>query len=81
MSSVPDPLQTVQQTEFWGAIMALQACWLGHQGIDNHNMVWAVARLLDHGSFSKPLPSVKDGDLILVVQKMILARGPDILRG
>ena len=51
--------------------MALQASWLGHLGIDNLNVVRFIGRLLDHGSFSTPLPLVKDGDLIAVVQHMI----------
>ena len=31
---VPGPLQTVQRAEFWSAILALQAFWPGHVGID-----------------------------------------------
>ena len=32
--------------------------------IDNLDVVRSSAWLLDHGSLSKPLPLVKDGDLI-----------------
>ena len=53
---VPGPLQTVQRAEFWGAILALQAFWPGHLGIDNLNAVRFVGRLLDQGSLSRPLP-------------------------
>ena len=38
-------------------------------------MVGSPARLLDHGGLSKPLSLVKDGDIIAIVQHMILARG------
>ena len=35
---VPGVLQTVQRAEFWGAILALQAYWPCHLGIDNRNV-------------------------------------------
>ena len=31
-------LQSVQRAEFWGAILALQACWPCHLGIENLNV-------------------------------------------
>ena len=43
-------------------------------------MVLSIARLLDHGSLSRPLPLVKDGDLIATVQHMIFAGEPDTVR-
>ena len=70
-------LQTVQRAEFLGAILALQAFWPGHLGIDNLNVVRSIGRLLDRGSLSKSLPLVKDGDLISIVQRMIRVRGPE----
>ena len=77
--SVPGPLQRVQTAvHFWGTIMALQAVWPGHLGVDNLNVVLSIARLVDHGSFSTPLPLVKDGNLIAIVQHMILAMGPKL---
>ena len=42
--------------------------------------MWPIAWLLDHGCFSKPLPPVKDGDLVALIQRMILARGPDTVK-
>ena len=45
--------------------------------------VWITSMwsgLLDHGRQSRPLPLVKDGDLIATVQHMILCRGPDTVR-
>ena len=59
------------------AILALQAFWPGHLGIDNLHIVRSIGRLLDHGCLSKPLLLVKDGDLSAIVKHMILARGPD----
>ena len=44
--------------------------------MDNLNVVRSIARLLAHGSLSKPLPLVEGGDLIAIVQHMILAKGP-----
>ena len=77
---VPDVLQTVQRAEFWGAIVALQAYWPCHLGIDNLFVVRCIGRLLDAGCLSKPLPLVKDGDLVALVQYMIRTRGRDIVR-
>ena len=42
------------------------------------SVVQSIARLLDNGSLSKPLPLVKDGDLI--VHHMILAKRSDTIR-
>ena len=77
---VPGPLQTVQRAELWGAILALQAFSPGHLGIDNLNVVRSIGRSLDHGSLSKPLPVVKDGDLISLVHHMIRVRGQDTVK-
>ena len=63
---VPGPLQTVQRAEFWGAILALEAFWPGHLGIDNLDVVRAIGRLHDRGCLSEPLPLVKDGILLLL---------------
>ena len=70
---VPGPLQTVQRAEFWSAILALQALWPCHLGIDNLNEVRSIGRFLDHGSLSQPLPLFKDEDLVAIIQHMILA--------
>ena len=56
-------MQTVQRAEFWGAIVALQAYWPCHLGIDNLNVARSIGCLLDSDCLSKPLPLVKDGDL------------------
>ena len=54
--------------------MALQVYLPGHVGVDNLNVVQSTARLFDHVCLSRPLPLVKDGDLIAIVRHMILAR-------
>ena len=73
-------MQTVQRAEFWGAIVALQAYWPCHFGIDNLNVARSIGRLLDFGCLAKPLPLVKDGDLIALAQHMIRTRGRDTVR-
>ena len=77
---VPGPLQTVQGAEFWGAIVAMQAYWPCHLGLDYLHVAWTVGRLLDHGCLVKLLPLVKDGDLVALVQYMIRTRGRETVR-
>ena len=77
---IPGVLQTVQRAEFWGAIVALQAYWPCHLGIDNLNVVRSIGRLLDADCLTKPLPLVKDGDLVALVQYMIRTRGRHTVR-
>ena len=61
--------------EFWGAVVASQAYWPCHLGIDNLNVAGSIGRLLDYGSLIKPLPFVENGDLIALAQHMIRTRG------
>ena len=77
---VPSVLQTVQRAEFWGAIIALQAYWPCHLGIDKLNVARSIGRLLDHGRLNKPLPLDKDGDSAALVQYMIRTRGQETVR-
>ena len=77
---VPGPLQTVQRAEFWGAILALQACWPCHLGIDNLNVARTTGRLLDRDCLVKPLPLVNDADLVALAQYMIRTRGRHTVR-
>ena len=72
---VPGVMQTVQRAEFWGAIVALQAYWPCHLGIDNLNVARNFGRLLDFDCLTKPLPLVKDGDLIALVQYFVCTWG------
>ena len=77
---VPGVLQTVQRAEFWSAILALQAYCPCHLGIDNLNVARTLGRLLDRDFWAKPLPLVKDGDLVALAQYMIRTRGRETVR-
>ena len=77
---VPGVMQTVQRAEFWGAILAMQAYWPCHLGIDNLNVARSIGRLLNSDCLTKPLPLVKDGDLISLVHYMIRTRGRETVR-
>ena len=72
---VPSVMQTVQRAEFWDAIIAMQAYWPCHLGNDNLHVTGTLGRLFDRGSFVRPLPLVKDGDLIALAQYLIRVRG------
>ena len=52
--SVPGPLQSVQRAEFWGAVLALQAYYPCHLGIDNLNLSRTIVGCLIMG----PYPSL-----------------------
>ena len=77
---VPGVMQTVQRAEFCCAVIALQTYWPCHLGTDNLIVARSVGRSLDYGSLVKPLPLVKDGDLIALVQYMISTRGRETVR-
>ena len=77
---VPSVMQTVQRAEFWCALLAMQAYWPCHLGIDNLNVARSIGRLLDRDSFGRPLPLVKDGDLIALAQYTIRIRGRETVR-
>ena len=76
----PGSCRPFQRAEFWGAIVAMQAYWPCQLGVDNLNVAGTVGRLLDHGSLIKPLPFVKDGDLVALVQYMIRTRRRETVR-
>ena len=78
--SVPGPLQSVQRAEFWGVILALQANNGVHLGVDNLSVVRHVGRLLDGKTASHPAELVKDGDLILLIERMLRLRVLDTVR-
>ena len=63
-----------------GAAIALQAYWPCYFGIDNLNVARSIGRLLDRGCLAKPLPLVKDGDLVAIAQYMIQARKQNTIR-
>ena len=78
--SVLGPLQTVQRAELWGVILALQSGDAVHIGVDNLGVVRHVGRLLDDCSFSTPLELVTDGDLLILLRRMIDLRGRNTVR-
>ena len=72
--SVPGPLQTVQRAEFWEVILALQAADGIHFGVDDVSVVRHVGRLLDGNVGFRPAGRVKDGDLILLISRVLRLR-------
>ena len=78
--SVPGPLQTVQRAELWEVILALQSSDAVHVGVDNLGVVRHVGRLLDDCYCSLPLELVTNGDLLVLVRRMLDPRGRDTVR-
>ena len=78
--SVLGPLQSVQWAEMWGVILALQSSGAVHLGVDNLGVVRHVGRLLDGGQGSVPFELVGDGDLLLLIDRMLHLRGRDTVR-
>ena len=69
--SVPGPLQTVQRAKFWG----LQASDAIHLGVDNLDVVGQVGRLLDGVRSSWPAELLNDGDLAMLINRILEQRG------
>ena len=78
--SVPGRLQSVQRAERWGVIFALQSSGAVHLGVDNLGVVRHVGRLLGGNHGSVPFELVKDGDLLLLLDRMLHLRGLDTVR-
>ena len=78
--SVPGPLQTVQLAELWGVILALQSSDADHVGVDKLGVVQHVGRLLDGCSRSHPFGLVTDGDLLVLIRRMLDLRGRETVR-
>ena len=55
----------------WGVILALQSSGAVHLGVDNLSVVRHVGRLLDGRR------GPKDGDLLLLIDRMLQQRGLD----
>ena len=53
---------------------------LFHLGVDNLGVVRHVGRLLDGDPGSIPVELIKDGDLLLLIHRMLRLRGPDTVR-
>ena len=64
----------------FGVILALQSSSAVHLRVDNLGVVRHVGRLLDGHSGSIPFELVKDGDLLLLIQRMLHLRGLDTVR-
>ena len=78
--AVPGPFQSVQRAEFWGVILALQSSGAVHLGVDNLGVVRHIGGLLDGRRCSVPFELVKDGDLLVLIERMLHLRGPDTVR-
>ena len=79
---VPGVMQTVQRAEFWGAIVAMQAYWPCHVGIDKLNVARTTVLVgcWIGTAWLNLLPLVKDGDLVALAQYMIRTRGRETVR-
>ena len=64
----------------WGVTLALQSSGAVHLGVDNLGVVRHVGRLLDGHPGSVPFELVKDGDLLLLIDRMLHLRGLDTVR-
>ena len=71
------PFQSVQRAELWGVILALQSSGAVHLGVDNLGVVRHVGGLLDGRRCSVPFELVKDGDLLVLIERMLHLRGLD----
>ena len=78
--SVPGLLQSFQRAEMWGVILALQTSRAIHLGVDNLGVVRHVGRLLDGSRGPIPFELVNDGDLLLLIQRILHRRGLDTVR-
>ena len=63
-----------------GVILALQSADAVHVGVDILGVVRHVGRLLDDCSFSAPLELVADGDLLVLIRRMLDLRGRATVR-
>ena len=73
-------MQTVQRAELWGVVLALQSAEAVHIGVDNLGVVRHVGRLLGDSPPSTPLELVTDGDLLILIRRMIDLRGSNTVR-
>ena len=61
----------------WGVILAFQTSRAVHLGVDNLGVVRHVSRLLDGCRGPVPFERVNDGDLLLLIDRMLQHRGLD----
>ena len=69
-----------QRAELWSIILAPQPADGIHLGVDNLGVVRHVGRLLDGNVDSRATELVEEGDLILLVGRMLEMRGRDTVR-
>ena len=69
------PFQSVQRAEMWVVILTVQSSNAVHLGVDNLGVVRHVGRLLDGRHGPTPFERVQDGDLLLLIQRMLQLRG------
>ena len=65
------------RAEMWGVILALQTSRAVHLGVDNLGVVRHVGRQLGGCRGLKPFEFVNDGDLLLLIDRMLRQRGLD----
>ena len=79
-AGITGPLQSVQRTEYWGDILALQAFSSIQVGIDNQNVLGGVAKIVDSGTTGTPLLPIMDGDFLAVIGSVLCVRGEGTVR-
>ena len=64
----------------WNIILALQSSGAVHLGVEYLGVVRHVGRLLDGCRGPVPFELVNDGDLLLLIDRMLRQRGLDTVR-
>ena len=78
--SVRGLLESFQRAELWEVILALQCSSAVHLGVDNLNVVRHASRILDGHAGCKPFEFTIDGDLLTVIERIILQRSVQSVR-
>ena len=78
--SVRGPLQSVQRAQLWEVILPLQCSSAVHLGVDNLEVVGHVSRILDGQAGREPFGLTIDGDLLTVIERIILQSGVQSVR-
>ena len=64
----------------WGVVLALQSSCAVHLGVDNLGVVRHVGRLIDDCRGPVPFELVNDGDLLLLIERILHLRELDTVR-
>ena len=79
--SVRGPLVSLfERAEPRGVILALQCSSAVHLGVDNLNVARHVSRFLEGRVSGRPLELTVDGDLLIIIERMIQLRGAQSLK-